>query len=62
MNKLLEDLIDVLAVVVICLFLGLLMFIGSGCAHSVPVDGIHFQNMHTGCVSDLRGEPESWCE
>ena len=62
MNKILEDIIDVLVVVVIIVGFGLLMFVGGGCAHNVPIDGIHFQNMHTGCVSDLRGEPDSWCE
>ncbi len=61
MNKLLEDIIDVLVVVVICLFFGLLMFIGSGCAHSIPNDGLHYENKNTGCVSDLRGQPEDWC-
>jgi len=62
MNKFLEDVIDILVVMAICGFGVLLLFIGVGCARIVPLDGVRYQNMHTGCVSDLRGEPESWCE
>ena len=62
MNNLLEDILDILVVVAVCLGLGLLLFIGVGCSHHIPYDGIHFQNKNTGCVSDLRGKPEDWCK
>jgi len=47
---------------VICILVIILRFCIIGCGHVPVYDGKTFYNVHLQCASELKGQPDEWCE